>query len=124
MKLTETIKKIKQLFLNNSINSQESISEIIDIHFPSTESEKKKNAEFPTPLIIRTDMLNTLPKSFWKNKNIKIFEPCAGKGQFILDIISLFMNGLIDVPELINPEKDINSSLKTVFILLTLIKII
>jgi len=104
MKLTETIKKIKQLFLNNSINNY-FISEIIDLHFPSTDTEKKKNAEFPTPLLIRKDMLNTIPESFWKNKNNKIFEPCAGKGQFILDIISLFMNGLIDVPELINPEK-------------------
>jgi len=104
MKLTETIKKIKQLFFNNS-NNNYFVSEIIDLHFPSTDTEKKKNAEFPTPLLIRKDMLNTIPESFWKNKNNKIFEPCAGKGQFILDIISLFMNGLIDVPELINPEK-------------------
>jgi site-specific DNA-methyltransferase (adenine-specific) len=46
-------------------------------------------------------MIKTIPKKFWKQER-KVFEPCAGKGGFLLDIISLFNDGLkypIEDPE-------------------------
>ena len=38
-------------------------------------------------------MLNLIPLEFWKTKK-KVFEPCAGKGGFLIDIIDKFMVGL------------------------------
>ena len=38
-------------------------------------------------------MLDLLPKSFWTSVK-KVFEPCSGKGGFLIDIVDLFMDGL------------------------------
>jgi hypothetical protein len=38
-------------------------------------------------------MLDKIPLEFWTKKR-KVFEPCSGKGGFIIDIIDRFMNGL------------------------------
>ena len=38
-------------------------------------------------------MLDKIPLEFWTSIK-KVFEPCAGKGGFIVDIIDRFMNGL------------------------------
>ena len=38
-------------------------------------------------------MLDKIPTKFWKSEK-KVFEPCAGKGGFVIDIIDRFMNGL------------------------------
>ena len=48
----------------------------------STNQEKIKYAEYGTPHIIRTQMLNIIPLTFWKKKSNKIFEPAVGKGGF------------------------------------------
>ena len=40
-------------------------------------------------------MLNKIPVEFWTSIK-KVFEPCAGKGGFIIDIIDRFMHGLKD----------------------------
>jgi len=58
---------------------------------------KDKYAEFSTPYILRQDMINSLPLSFWKNKKRKVLEPCCGKGGFLIDIIKKFMENL-DIP--------------------------
>lgn len=47
-------------------------------------------------------MLEKLPVEFWTSIK-KVFEPCAGKGGFIVDIIDRFMNGL---EEAIPDEKE------------------
>jgi len=57
------------------------------------EIERKNNAEISTPPQLRKDMLNKLPECFW-NKKITVFEPCCGKGGFLIDIVDRFMNGL------------------------------
>ena len=41
-------------------------------------------------------MLDTIPKDFWNSTN-KVFEPCVGKGGFVIDIIDRFMIGLKDI---------------------------
>ena len=44
-------------------------------------------------------MLDTVPNNFWKTKK-KVFEPCAGKSGFVIDIIDRFMVGLKeDIPD-------------------------
>jgi len=35
-----------------------------------------------TPLGCVEEMVNTIPKEFWENKNLKILDPCAGNGNF------------------------------------------
>lgn len=54
---------------------------------PVSKHEKLNNGEITTPYILRQDMLNLIPLSFWQvSRPIKIFEPCVGKGGFIVDI--------------------------------------
>ena len=101
-RIKESVKKIKQAFLHSGKDPKE-LSKSIDVYLKATNSEKKKHAEFTTPFILRRDMLSILPKEYWKNKNLKIFEPCAGKGQFLIDVIDLLMEGLKDVIK--NKEK-------------------
>jgi hypothetical protein len=86
-------KEIKKIFQEDSIHL-EKISLFIDEHLVPKNIEKEKNAEVSTPYPLRQDMLNSIPKSFWKNPQNRVFEPCCGKGGFIIDIISRFMEGL------------------------------
>ena len=64
--------------------------------------EKKQNAEVSTPWKLRQEMLAQIPEEFWKSPK-KVFEPCAGKGGFLLDILEKFMDGLQDF---ISDEKE------------------
>ena len=36
----------------------------------------------PTPITCVEEMVSKIPESFWKNKNIKILDPCCGCGNF------------------------------------------
>ena len=36
----------------------------------------------PTPITCVEEMISKIPESFWKNKNIKILDPCCGCGNF------------------------------------------
>ena len=50
---------------------------------------------------MRQEILDKMPGYIWKTFS-KVFEPCCGKGGFILDIIDRFMIGLEDkIPEYI-----------------------
>ena len=91
----QIIRTIKELFLKNIKNSNE-LSNLIDKYLIPQELEKKNNAEVPTPRELRQEMLDKIPTDFWKSTK-KIFEPCSGKGGFIIDIIERFMIGLKDV---------------------------
>jgi hypothetical protein len=57
------------------------------------------NAEVSTPYSLRQEMLDSLEKygdaNFWKNQHT-VFEPCCGKGGFVVDIIDRFMTGLAE----------------------------
>lgn len=92
---TETnqiIRTIKELFMKNITNMKE-LSSLIDKYFIPQELEKKKNAEVSTPHKLRQEMLDTVPFEFWTSPK-RVFEPCAGKGGFLIDIIDRFMIGL------------------------------
>jgi hypothetical protein len=84
-------KIIKELFIQN----KGSLSEAIDKYLIPKELEKKTNAEFSTPFKLRKEMLDKIPGEFWTKKQ-KVFEPCSGKGGFIVDIVDRFMKGLED----------------------------
>ena len=68
---------------------------LIEKHFVPTNDEKKQNAEVPTPVVLVNDMLDKIPEEFWKTPK-KVFEPCCGKGNFVLGIFDKFYNGLKD----------------------------
>jgi hypothetical protein len=94
---SQIIRTVKELFTKN-INNIKKLSKLIDKYLIPQELEKKKNAEISTPYQLRKDMLDKMPLEFWKNKN-KVFEPCCGKGGFLIDIIDRFMDGLKDIIE-------------------------
>jgi hypothetical protein len=66
---------------------------LIEKHFIPSQEEKKKNAEVPTPVRLVDDMLGIIPSDFWKTPK-KVFEPCCGKGNFVLGIFDKFWVGL------------------------------
>jgi hypothetical protein len=86
------IQTVKEIFTANRFNSSV-LSQLIDEYFIPQELEKKENAEVTTPYELRQEMLDTVPKDFWKTVR-PVFEPSAGKGGFIIDIIDRFMGGL------------------------------
>ena len=88
----QIIRTVKELFMKNIKNNRE-LSILIDKYLIPQELEKKSNAEVSTPFKLRQEMLDKIPVEFWTSKK-KVFEPCAGKGGFIVDIIDRFMNGL------------------------------
>ena len=90
----QIIRTVKELFMKNITNSKQ-LSNLIDKYLIPQELEKKSNAEVSTPFKLRQEMLDKMPIEFWKSKK-KVFEPCSGKGGFIVDIIDRFMDGLKD----------------------------
>lgn len=97
----QIIRTVKELFMKNIKNNRE-LSNLIDKYLIPQELEKKSNAEVSTPFKLRQEMLDKIPVEFWTSIK-KVFEPCAGKGGFIVDIIDRFMNGL---EEAIPDEKE------------------
>tara|TARA_B110000858_G_C17761181_1_gene454606 strand:- start:317 stop:1609 length:1293 start_codon:yes stop_codon:yes gene_type:complete len=88
----QIIKTVKETFISNKSKTDE-LSKVIDKYLIPQELEKKKNAEVSTPYKLRQEMLDKIPLSFWTEPH-KVFEPCVGKGGFLIDIISRFMDGL------------------------------
>lgn len=77
----------------SSCEDRSLLREWVDEHFMVHENEKKENAEVATPAQLRKEMLDVIPTEFWWSPK-KVFEPCCGKGGFVLDIIDRFMVGL------------------------------
>ncbi len=86
----EIVNNIREIY---SIAPANKLRELIEKHFIPTNDEKKQNAEVPTPVKLVDEMLNTIPGEFWK-KPQKVFEPCCGKGNFVLGIFDKFYTGL------------------------------
>jgi hypothetical protein len=78
------------------------LSKLIDKYLIPQELEKKKNAEVSTPHALRQEMLDKIPIEFWTTPK-KVFEPCSGKGGFVIDIVDRFNTGLSN---LITDEKE------------------
>ncbi len=83
---------VKTVIKENS-NDIKEISKVLGSKLEPLSIERKKNAEISTPFWLKQEMLDKIPSGFWKTPK-KVFEPCCGKGGFILDIIDRFMKGM------------------------------
>ena len=86
----EIVNNIREIY---SIAPTNKLRKLIEKHFIPTIDDRKKKAEVPTPVKSVDDMLNSMPVEFWKNPQ-KVFEPCCGKGNFVLGIFDRFYKGL------------------------------
>jgi len=86
----EIVNNIREIYRIAPANK---LRELIEKHFIPSNDEKKQNAEVPTPVKLVDEMLNKIPIDFWK-KPQKVFEPCCGKGNFVLGIFDKFYSGL------------------------------
>ena len=86
----EIVNSIREIY---GIASADKLRSLIEKHFIPTNDERKKNAEVPTPVKLVDDMLDRIPLGFWKTIQ-KVFEPCCGKGNFVLGIFDRFYKGL------------------------------
>ena len=89
----EIVNNIREIY---HLASPERLRELIAKHFIPTQEEKKGNAEVPTPVKLVETMLDIVPVNFWKTPQ-KVFEPCCGKGNFVLGIFDRFFKGLADM---------------------------
>ena len=83
---------IKHLFQTSS--NQGCLGILVDEYLIPTDNEKKEQGEISTPFKTRQEMLDIIPKEFWRCKTNKVFEPCCGKGGFVIDLIQRFDDGL------------------------------
>jgi hypothetical protein len=86
----EIVNNIREIY---SIAPAKKLRELLEKHFISTIDEKKDNGEVPTPVTLVDVMLNRIPVEFWKTPQ-KVFEPCCGKGNFVLGVFDKFYIGL------------------------------
>lgn len=99
--LKYSITYLKERFIAVRKNPRK-LYELIEEFLIPHEIERRNNAEISTPQLLRKDMLDRLPKSLW-TKKVTVFEPCCGKGGFLIDIVDRFMSGLVD--KIPNEEK-------------------
>jgi hypothetical protein len=89
----EIINNIREIYRTAPANK---IHQLIAKHFIPSKEEKKNNAEIPTPLELVNEMLSKMPEEFWQTPN-RVFEPCCGKGNFVMKIFEKFYNGLLEL---------------------------
>ena len=77
----------------------EVVRDIIGKHFIPSLDQKKKNAEIPTPPKLCDEMLSKIPKEYFTIETNKSFEPCCGKGNFVLAIFEAYFEGLSHIIE-------------------------
>ena len=86
----EIVNNIREIY---AIATSKKLRGLIAKHFIPTNDERKKNAEIPTAVELVDEMLDKKPEEFWKTPK-KVFEPCCGKGNFVLGIFDKFNKGL------------------------------
>tara|TARA_B110000208_G_scaffold169898_1_gene210997 strand:+ start:119 stop:2965 length:2847 start_codon:yes stop_codon:yes gene_type:complete len=74
-------------------SSPSDLRKIIEKHFIPTKEQRKNNAEIATPVELVDEMLDKIPCDYFKTIN-KTFEPCCGKGNFVLGIFDKYYEGL------------------------------
>jgi site-specific DNA-methyltransferase (adenine-specific) len=94
----EIVNNIREIY---SVAPAHKLRQLIAKHFIPTEDEKKGNAEVPTPVKLVDEMLDSVPVEFWSEPRT-VFEPCCGKGNFVLGIFDRFYKGL----EVLYPDSE------------------
>lgn len=87
---TDIVNNIREIYRTAS---SDKLRYLIAKHFIPTKEEKKDNAEIPTPVELVDEMLDKMHIDFWTTPK-KVFEPCCGKGNFVLGIFDRFYKGL------------------------------
>jgi superfamily II DNA or RNA helicase len=92
---------------NNIADMLKNIMELVDSYLKPSNTEKRLLGEVFTPLYGKPgcveDQLNLMDESFWKRKDVKILDPCAGVGNYSVVLVDKFMKGLVD--EFPDPEE-------------------
>ena len=74
--------------------------ELVDSYLKPSNTEKKMLGEVFTPLYGKPGcvehQLNLMDESFWKRKDVKVLDPCAGTGNYSVVLVDKFMKGLVD----------------------------
>lgn len=84
------INNLREIYANSS---PDKYRELLYLYLQPSEDEKKNNAEHPTPPSLVDNGYNRFPPSFW-NKPKKIFDPCCGKGNFVIAAFDKFNSEL------------------------------
>ena len=79
----DIVNSIREIY---RIATPSNLRSLIEKHFIPTKDEKKRNAEIPTPVKLVDDMLSKIPTDYWTDIHTT-FEPCCGKGNFVLGIL-------------------------------------
>lgn len=83
------------------------LMELVDSYLKPSNTEKRLLGEVFTPLYGKPgcveDQLNLMDESFWKRKDVKVLDPCAGVGNYSVVLVDKFMKGLVD--EFPDPEE-------------------
>ena len=63
-------------------NDYNTIKDYYDNHLNKSKELVVTSNDEPTPIDCVEEMVNKIPEAFWKNKNVKILDPCCGCGNF------------------------------------------
>ena len=98
------VARVKELIVDAGDDSDK-LADLVHKFIIATDKEKKDNAEYATPPQLANDMVNKVqeidPNLF--KKSFKIFDPCVGKGVFMLILKNILMKTLENTYP--NPEK-------------------
>jgi site-specific DNA-methyltransferase (adenine-specific) len=86
--------------LNKKCNYGTYTDEIVGIlreYVKVADVEREDFGEVMTPIWLVDEMLDTLPKEVWSNKDLKWFDPCNGVGTFPSVVVQRLMKGLEEV---------------------------
>lgn len=86
--------------LNKKCNYGTYTDEIVTIlrqYVKVADTEVEAHGEVMTPIWLVEEMLDTLPKEVWSNKDLKWFDPCNGVGTFPSVVVQRLMKGLEEV---------------------------
>jgi 16S rRNA G966 N2-methylase RsmD len=62
--------------------------------FGADSKRRDKYGEVFTPPILINELLDHLPTTIWSNPDLRWLDPCAGQGNFLVEILPRLMNGL------------------------------
>jgi len=66
----------------------------VEIEGYNTKRKRKENDEVFTPNPLINNMLDKLPEEVWSNPNKTWLDPCAGLGNFSVQVLKRLMEGL------------------------------
>lgn len=92
IEINKIIHMKKQKIYN--IKELDKLLEFINANLAPKQTEKKERGEVFTPMILVKNMIDSLPKDVWRNKNYKWLDPAAGMGNFPVAVYMRLMEGL------------------------------